>query len=452
MPPTRHTAFMADHDRLIADALAKLEAEDAELAKDARPALEWLTAGQGVSVLTQGRLQYFLWYGLPMKWLTDTDHHRGLAVALGRAFELLGLPRYAALCRSQTTAEVLDAYERSDAEGKKAFHRVDVASGIRPPDIAELEWGSVMGLRESAALSSAAELLELAVAGGDLVPGSRGWKQRQQDLVRAHLTTARIELAGRTLLDAIRDERLDTWLDLRRSPTRRRLLEPLVGVVRWPAEIPDGVNDPIPPLRWLLGELAEGQPLTQTGNLGRAVVQDAAGRFGWWDTDLHGLPRSEDELYDLHQVRHLAQRLGLARRSGRKLVLTAKGRVVRDDGERLWRTAARGLLSKYAFAAALGELTLALLARRDTLPATEIDAVLTEVVHEVGWRTVDTGLPPAANDIRWAGHETTNLLRALNLLSTGGDWRDRSYGLTPAGRAVALETLHHRAIGPRSSL
>ncbi|HEV2071324.1 MAG TPA: hypothetical protein VGR26_16155 [Acidimicrobiales bacterium] len=75
-----------------------------------------------------------------------------------------------------------------------------------------------------------------------------------------------------------------------------------------------------------------------------------------------------------------------------------------------------------------------------------------DAVREAGWRTVDTGFPPDANDIRWAGYETTNLLRTLNLLSTGGDWQDRSYGLTPAGRAVALETLHHRAIGPRSNL
>ncbi len=112
---------MADEVPLIADAIAKLEAEDAGAARDAEAALESLTWGEGLSVITQERLQHFLWYGLPMKWLTDTDHHRRIAVALGRAFDLLGLPRYAALCRSGTTAAVLDADERSDAEGKKAF-------------------------------------------------------------------------------------------------------------------------------------------------------------------------------------------------------------------------------------------------------------------------------------------------------------------------------------------
>ena len=438
---------MADEDPLIADAMAKLDGEDADTARAAEAALDWLTAGEGLSVLTQERLQHFLWYGLPMKWLTGTEHRRQVADALGRAFDLLGLPRYAALCRSQTTAEVLDAYERSDAEGKRAFLKADAASGIRPPDIDELEWGSVMGMVESDALSSTAELLELAVAGGDLVPGARGWKQRQADLVGAHLTTARIELGGRTWLDAIADERLDTWLSTHRSPTRRRVLEPLAATVRRPAELPAGVEDPVPRLRWFLGELAEGQPLTQTDNLSRAFVQAAAPRFGW---DFANPPRTEDELYDLHQLRHLTQRLGLARRSGRKLALTPKGRAAVGDTELLRRTAAQGLLSDHQFAAALGEITLALLIDRE-MHDDELDATLTDVVAEVGWRATDTGLPPDERDISWAWHQTTNLLRALDVLSTGGGWQDRSYALTPAGRAVALECLHRRATGPRSS-
>ena len=439
---------MTEEDPRIADALARLEAEDVDAALDAEAALGALTWGEGLSVIAQERLQHFLWYGLPMKFLTDTDHHRRVAAALARAFDLVDLPRYATLCRSDTTAAVLDAYERSESEGKKAFHRADVASGIRPPDIDELEWGSVMGPEELAARSSTAEMLELAVASGVLVPGSRGWKQRQQELVRTHVNLPRIDLADRTPLEATSDERLQAWLEGRRSPARRRILEPLVEAVRAPAELPGGVGDPVPRLRWLLGELMDGQPLTQTGNLSRAFVQSAAGRLGW---DLRTPPRTEDELYALHQLRHLAQRLGLARRSGRKLVLTATGRAALGDTERLWRAAARGLLTDHEFAAALGELTLALLCTRRTMAGSELDGVLAEVVLEVGWRSTDTGAPPDDRDIGWARRQTTNLLRALDLLTTGGGWQDRSYGLTPTGRAVALECLHHRATGPRSS-
>lgn len=343
---------------------------------------------------------------------------------------------------------MLDAYGRSDAEGKKAFLKADAASGIRPPDIDELAWGSVMGVEESTALSSTAELLELAVAGGELVPGAREWKQQQTELVRAHLTTTRLDLGGRTWLDAIRDERVDTWLSAHRSPTRRAILEPLVEIVRRSAEVRAAVDDPLPRLRWFLGELAGGQPLTQTGNLSRAFVQDAAPRFGW---DFRSPPRTEDELYDLHQLRHLTQRVGLAQRSGRKLVLTAKGRAAPADADLVWRAVARGLLPDHQIAAALGEITLALLIDGER-HATELDTTLAEVVAEVGWRATDTGLPPDDRDISSAWHQITNLLRALDVLATGGGWEDRSYALTPIGRAVGLECLHHRATGPRSSL
>jgi hypothetical protein len=72
---------------------AELEAVDPDAARDAEAALEWLTWGAGLAVVTQERLQHFLWYGLPMKWMTDTEHHRRIVAALGRAFDLLGLPR-----------------------------------------------------------------------------------------------------------------------------------------------------------------------------------------------------------------------------------------------------------------------------------------------------------------------------------------------------------------------
>jgi len=438
---------VAEKDPPIAEALTKLEAEDVEAAEDAKAALGSLTWGEGLSVITQERLQHFLWYGLPMKWLTDTDHHRRIVAALARAFELFDLPRYAALCRSDTTAAVLDAYERSGTEGKKAFLKADAASGIQPPDIDELAWGAVMGTEESAALSSTAELLELAIAGSELVPGARGWKQRQAELVRAHLMAARPDLGGRKWLDVIRDERVDIWLSTHRSPTRRRILEPLVGIGQRPAEPPAGVDDPLPRLRWFLGELAGGQPLTQTGNLSRAFVQDAAPRFGW---DFRRPPRTEDEFSDLHQLRHLTQRVGLARRTGRQLVLTTRGRAALGDPDLGWRAVARGLLAAHQFAAAVGEITLALLVDGER-HATELDATLAEVVAEIGWRATDTGLPPDEGDISWAWHQTTNLLRALDVLATGGGWEDRSYALTPAGRAVGLECLHHRATGPRSS-
>jgi len=303
-------------DPIITAALATLRAEDPSAADDAEAALEWVAGENGLAFITQERIQYYLWYSLPLKWMTDLDHKLAIVAALGRALDLLGLPRYADICRSDTTSDILRAYEEDDGGGLKAFHEADTASGIRPPDLPEFEWGSTMGWEESRALSSTADFLELAVAGGDLVPGAQGWRSRQQELVRAHLNRPRGELAGQTLAQAILTERIEAWLASRRSETRRQLLSSIANRFLHPIELPAG--DPLPLMRWLLDQLANGIPLTQTGNLSQKFVQAAADRFGW---DFSLPPRSEDDLYDLHQLRHLAQRLGLARRSGRKLAL-----------------------------------------------------------------------------------------------------------------------------------
>jgi hypothetical protein len=44
--------------------------------------------------------------------MTDLQGKRHLAMALGRLLDLLGLPRYAAICRSPETDAVLEAHER----------------------------------------------------------------------------------------------------------------------------------------------------------------------------------------------------------------------------------------------------------------------------------------------------------------------------------------------------
>ncbi len=278
------------------------------------------------------------------------------------------------------------------------------------------------------------------------MPGTRGWKRRQQDLVRAHLNEPRPEQAGQTFAQLILTERIEAWLRPHRSETRHKLLSSIANRLLHQPELPAAVvGDPLLRVRWLLEELAAGIALTQTGNLGQKFVQSAAERFGW---DFHRPPRSEDELYDLHQVRHLLQQLGLARRWGRKLALTAKGRAALADHETLWRTIARGVLPERQFGAFAGELFLAVLVDVDSIPYDDIEATVARTVAEEGFREVGTGEPPGERDVSLAIHTTLNLVRALGLLSRGADWRDRSYGLTEAGKAVALEALRARATGP----
>ena len=266
----------------IAVVLAKLEQEDVAAAEDAGAALEWIAGDQGQAFITQQRIQNFCWYELPVKWFIDLEGKLRVAEALARALDLLQLPRYAAVCRSQTTHEILTAYEISTAQGKNAFRRTAAVSGITPPDLPEFQWGAAMGMEEASAWSSTAEFLEVAVASGDLVPGRRGWKTRQQELTRAHLNSPQPELLGQTLAQVILSERAETWVNLRRSETRHRIVAAIANRLLHPAELPaEAAADPLPTLRWLLDQLDGGVVLTQTGNLSQKFVQQNADRFGW---------------------------------------------------------------------------------------------------------------------------------------------------------------------------
>ena len=125
-----------------------------------------------------------------------------------------------------------------------------------PPDLPDFQWGPAMGFEEASAWSSTAEFLEVAVSSGDLVPGRRGWKARQQELVRAHLNVPQAGLLGQTLAQVILTERAETWGNARRSETRRGILAAIANRLLHPAELPSATAaDPLPLLRWLLDQL-----------------------------------------------------------------------------------------------------------------------------------------------------------------------------------------------------
>jgi hypothetical protein len=441
---------MADHDDPeISAALTKLAELDATSAGNAEAALQWIAGEEGLAAITQEGVQTFCWYQLPMKWLDREDKKLQVVAALADVFDLLQLPRYAAICRSSTTHDILRAYEQRPGLGKAAFRRAAAASGIIPPDLPEFRWGAVMGVQEAAAWSSTADFLEVAVASGAFVPGTRGWKARQQELAQAHLSTARLDLLGQTYAQAILTERAEAWVGLRRSETRRRIVADVANRLLHPAQLPKGTAEPLPRLQWLLDQLAVGIGLTVRGNLNRSFVQQNADRFGW---DFDRPPRTEDDLYDLCQLRDLAQELGLARQEGRTLTLTTKGRRLAADADQLWRVVAAALLeSKDSFSVFAGELFFALLLDADSLPLGKIAARVRRAANEAGFRDYRTNKPPTEDDVRWVIYDTINMCRALDLLSVGAAGNQDSYGLTAIGKATALEALRARATGPATS-
>jgi hypothetical protein len=434
-------------DTIVAGALARLRAEDERLGGDAEAALNSLTWDEGLETITQYGLQRFLWYELPRQWITDLEGRRHLAMALGRVLDLVGLPRYATICRSPETDAVLEAHERGGREGFAAFRRAEERSGIHPPELPELTWGPVMGMQEAGAFWSTAAALELAITGGQLRPGSRGWRAAQQMIARRHLTAARPELDGRTWLEVVLGERVEEWAHSR-GQARRTLIEPLIAQLRGgPVEVPTGAAEAVAPLRWLLARAGEGIALTQKGNLARPVVIEAVERFGW--QPLPNPPRGEDDVFELWVLRDLARDLGAVRRSGRRLVATRAGRTLAGDAEAQWRAVAQRLDSGGDFGAIVTELALALLLDADeVLQAELVERVHTAVVGE-GWHDRATGQPPDPQAVRRQLADPLRLLGVLGLSREGGDWQARTVALTGVGRATALEALRTRATGPR---
>ena len=116
----------------VDEALSRLSARDGELAGSADQAYETLTWGEGPGVLRQAGLQYWLWYVVPTKYITDEAGYMGRLVGGAAAlFDELGLHRYAAICRSPTTAVVHAAFDRGDTEGHRALRRALERSGIK---------------------------------------------------------------------------------------------------------------------------------------------------------------------------------------------------------------------------------------------------------------------------------------------------------------------------------
>lgn len=125
-----------------------------------------------------------------------------------------------------------------------------------------------MGEREAGAFVSVAAALELAVAGGELRPGVRGWRAAQQAVARRHLAAAGPELDGRSWLEAVvAAERLSAWARSR-GEARRALVDPvpprLAGRPLLPVPVPPGAEEALAPLRRLLTRAGEGRGIALT--------------------------------------------------------------------------------------------------------------------------------------------------------------------------------------------
>jgi hypothetical protein len=428
----------------------RLRRSDSAAAQRAERALDELLTEGGLADLTQHDLQTFLWFTL-----AEAEEPLSIAAALGTFFELAELNRYARIAASPQTKEILRTYsERGQAAGARVATKAMDASGILPPDLPELEWGEIMGSAEVDAYDRIAATLELALAAGELKPGGRGWRLTQQRLTRQQLTMGRND--GLPLLERIRAERLDNWVDIG-GHARRSLASSVLGdLVAEPAP-PRDVADRMTPMQWLLdlaagtGGEAPGIPLTVGGNLSRRVVQDAADRFGWWDLPERP-PRSESDIWRLLELRTVLQRAGALRRSGRRLLLGTRGRALLGDAVAQWTVATTLLIDTADFDASAQEAALMLLVQADGMvEMRDLIREVAEVLANSGWRDTDSGAPPDERDVSravWA------LVRRCELWSLADESKGPGFTtrvrFSEVGKRAGYSALRYLALRPRT--
>lgn len=287
--------------------IAAVERGDAALANWMRVAADGLTAGEGEELITQAGLQRYLWYDLPRR---HPDHTwRPVAEAAGVLLSLLGLDRYADIARSTTTSAVLDVWGDASGKGFAAFRSATIASGVEPPDTERLAWGEVFGTEEAWALQAVEVALERAIVAGEFQPGRGSWRKVAARICDGALLAPAGD-GGATLLQAVLEERADSWVAQGRSAelkawrqAARARMDHLDPVDVEPSEFAHAIA----PMRWLLQRSCGGVPLTQAGYLPPAVVHEAADRFGWWE--FRGRPRSEVDGHQLGVLRDTVTRL-----------------------------------------------------------------------------------------------------------------------------------------------
>ncbi|OPG14229.1 hypothetical protein [Microbispora sp. GKU 823] len=413
----------------VAALLAQLERSEPDIAEPARVAVEWLAGGEALETISQFDVCEFLWYTLPIKVPGD---QATIAGALGRLLRLAGMERYAALCDSPATARILLTYAREGEEaGAAAYHRELEATGVLPPDIAELSWSSIMGPEELGAHVACAAALELAIVTGDPVD--------REELTRRWLTSPRAELGGDCWLHRVHGERLNRWV-LGRGTARRELAQPFEVRLHAPISAPDEPH--LEPLRWLLGLARTGVRLTERLNVGRAVAAEAADRFGWGNRARSGVVRGEADVPALTELRQIAVHdLGALRRSGRRLVLTTTGRNLLDDRAAMWEAATPTLLvpapGEHDFEVSIRESALMILVDGDVVRDGDLRDRVAEVVNGEGWRATDGGRVDGA-DLTGPLARLRHRLEALGLETA--DDEPEAAGSAPETAGSAPET------------
>jgi hypothetical protein len=361
---------------------------------------------------------------------------------------------YAAVCRSEVTADVHAAFERSERDGFKAMRKAMEGSGIEAPDLDDFAWGEVMGMNEAVARAAVEDALEAAIEAGDLVVGGRGWRGRQREIAAAVLDGDPPSELGQSWRTVVVTERIGDWVRTRsmRSERASRRRADIANRLLHAIEPPADVAKHMEPVTWLLDTFGDEQALTQAGYLNRTFVVQVYESHPWEDEfRSRRPPRSETDVIALHRLRAWLEYAGALRKRGKVLRRTERGAAMAHDPVLAW-TALTGLVAPEGWDRFVAEAAvLVLLGHGRPVPRRDLYEEVAADAIELGWRTTEDGVSKAPSDwvVGHAFHTSWALFELFGFGSEDGDWQSRTVSLSPAGESTALAILRAAATGPR---
>ena len=209
-----------------------------------------------------------------------------------------------------------------------------------------------------------------------------------------------------TVLDRLRRSRSPVWLQIIDAADLDRRVDQ--------EEAPERV---VAPYLELLTQIGAGVPLTRSGYLPRSAVRDLLTALGWAD-DWPGKNFREDLTRPILDLRESAQRLGLVRKYGGRLLPTKLGRACSSDPAALWWQLADRLpdaRDKPEIDAGI----LCLLVLAAGRPYTE--AIVVDGMTSLGWALAD-GSPVTGESMHYATLDTRDVFRRLDLFVEESDW------------------------------
>lgn len=438
------------------DAFMALADIDPSAVDDARDIVAGITGHRGIddpSVLSLADMLRWLWLRLPTQPGLDPTARAAVVQSASTLFALLERPAWVGHCRSDTTAKVHAAWDRSPDHGMKAFRKAFSASGVEAPDVDDFQWGTWFGPDEQRACDLVELVLERAIGEGNIVPGRRGWKQEAARVTSAVLEMEARHGFGQRWIDLIVTERLGQWVDAgdAATPTLSRLRGRIVNQLLHPVPVPTDAAAALRPLTWLCVRIDasgdKGLKLTSRGYLERAVVEEAADELGW---RLPGRAvRSEADLRRLSTLRFLAMESGLIDIFDGRLITTVDGVAVGSDVGHVWRAVVQYAGQRRTFdGAALHAVLLVVLGDEGHTSWRGVSALAAEALGELGWTSGRTGQACTEDDVMAATAEWRRMLDILGVFSYG-DVFTGGIELTSFGRSLALAILRVQAAGAR---